>query len=223
MSCQVEVNARPGTARPRRSLLGRLGLGFGLAGGLAVGALFVGFLLFLGMLEETETAPPRHAEGVVALTGGADRIADAVALLAKGGADRLLISGVNPATSGIAIARLAPDARRLLQCCIELGYAAENTVGNAEETSRWVRQHKIRSLIVVTSNYHMPRALAEIAHAAPGVELLAFPVVTERSKAGGLLADGQRARLVLSEYLKYVIVLARLHLLPDRTGPSITA
>ena len=179
-----------------------------LAALLGAAALAAGFLLFVGTLEQTRTVPPRHAEGVVALTGGADRIADAVALLAGGRADRLLITGVNPGTTGDEIARLTPEARGLLDCCIELGYAAANTVGNAAETSHWARRHAIRSLIVVTSDYHMPRALAEIGHAAPGVELMAFPVLAaERAR----WTDGQRFRTVAWEYLKYVAVLARLH------------
>ncbi len=179
-------------------------------GALGLGA---GFLLFVGTLERDEAVPPRHAEGMVALTGGADRIADAVALLARGRADRLLITGVNPATSGSEIARLAPEARGLLGCCIELGYAAANTVGNATETGDWVRRHNIRSLIVVTSNYHMPRALAEIGQVVPDVELMAFPVVTARARAGDWWDNGGRLRVVAWEYLKYVAVLARLHLL----------
>ena len=181
---------------------------------LAMSALLAGFFVFLSVIEQDETRPPRHADGVVALTGGADRIEDAVALLAHGDADRLLITGVNPSTSATEIARLAPDARSLLGCCIELGYAAANTAGNAAETSRWARSHNIRSLIVVTSNYHMPRALAEIGDAAPDVALTAFPVVTGRARTGRWWSDGQRLRLVISEYLKYVMVLARLHIAP---------
>ncbi|UDL93358.1 YdcF family protein [Lichenihabitans sp. PAMC28606] len=194
----------------------------------ATGGLVAGFFLFVQTLDRSEPEPIHHAEGVVALTGGADRITDALELLANGNADRLLISGVNPNTSGPAIARLAPETRRLFDCCVELGYAAENTVGNALETRRWVRTHNIRSLIVVTSNYHMPRALAEIGHVVPGVELLAFPVVTERAKAGDWWVNGQRFRLVLAEYLKYVLALARLHFAdageagPRATSPSRT-
>ncbi len=186
-------------------VLGGLARLVALAGLLGAAVLAAGFVLFVVTLDDPSRAPPRHAQGVVALTGGADRVIDAVGLLARGHAERLLITGVNPDTTAPEIARLAPGARALFGCCIELGYAAANTVGNALETSRWVRRHAIRSLIVVTSDYHMPRALAEIAHAAPGVDLTAFPVVAERDRAGG------RLRTLAWEYLKYVAVLARLH------------
>lgn len=198
--------------------LGGLARLVALAGGLGAAALAAGFLLFVGAMGRVEPAPPPHAEGVVALTGGADRIAEAVDLLARGRADRLLITGVNPDTTGPEIARLTPAARGLLDCCIELGYAAANTVGNAAETSRWARRHAIRSLIVVTSDYHMARALAEIGHAAPGVELTAFPVPSDRGT--GLRGGGQRLRIMLWEYLKYLAVLARLHLAPDLAAPK---
>lgn len=150
-----------------------------------------------------------HAEGIVALTGGSDRISDAVDLVASGHASRLLITGVNQATSGEEIARLTPHFGALLDCCIDLGYDALNTIGNAAETRRWARSRGIsHSLIIVTSNYHMPRALLEIGHALPGVTLVPHPVVSERLRAG-LLSDPQVARLVALEYLKYVAALAR--------------
>jgi uncharacterized SAM-binding protein YcdF (DUF218 family) len=211
---RIEVGGSVQAYRPRRRLFRALAWVIGFSTALALGGLMAGFFLFVATLDRSETMPVRHAEGAVALTGGADRITDALDLLAKGDADRLLISGVNPSTSGLEIARLAPQAQKLFDCCVELGYAAENTIGNALETRRWVLTHNIRSLIVVTSNYHMPRALAEIGHAVPGVELLAFPVVTERAKAGDWWGNSQRLKLVVGEYLKYVAALVRLRFAP---------
>ena len=170
------------------------------------------FGFFLSRVEEDEAAPKRHAEGAVALTGGADRITDAIELLAQGSVDRLLITGVNPMTSRAEIAKLVPGTQALFGCCVELGYAAANTVGNAVETEQWVRAHHIRSLIVVTSNYHMPRALAEIGSALPDIELIAFPVVSERGRSRPWWSDPQSTRLIMSEYVKYVVAVVRLRL-----------
>ena len=179
-----------------------------------------GFQQFLSRIENNETAPGRHAEGAVALTGGADRIAEAIELLAKGEADRLLITGVNPLTSRAEIAKQAPGARDLFRCCIELGYDASNTIGNAAETERWVRAHHIRSLIVVTSNYHMPRAMAEIGSALPDIDLIAYPVVSEHGKGRPWWSDGQSARLIVWEYCKYVAAVVRLRLVPPKQKPT---
>ena len=191
-----------------------------LAGGLA---LAWSFASFLDRIAAAETPLNRHAEGAVALTGGADRISDAVELLAAGRADRLLITGVNPLTTRGEIVKQTPAARELIDCCIALGYEAANTVGNAAETERWVRANHIRSLIVVTSNYHMPRALAEIGSALPDVELLAYPVVSERGRARAWWADGPSARLIGWEYVKYLAATLRIGISPSLATDSGSA
>ncbi len=178
-------------------------------------ALAWSFTSFLAQIEpDTTPEPARHAEGAVALTGGPDRIAEAVELLARGDADRLLITGVNPSTSRANLAQQTPRARALYGCCIELGYEAANTVGNATETERWARAHHIRNLIVVTSNYHMPRALAEIGSLLPDVDLIAYPVVSDHDRRWW--ADASRARMIVTEYLKYMAAQVRLRLAPPR-------
>ena len=184
-----------------------LALSLCLAGGLG---LAWSFSAFLDRIATAEAPLSGHAEGAVALTGGPDRISDAVELLARGHADRLLITGVNPATTRGEIVRQTPAARTLIDCCIALGYEAANTVGNAAETERWAKANHIRSLIVVTSNYHMPRALAEIGSALPGVELTAFPVVSEHGRQHPWWSDGASARLILWEWVKYNAATLRI-------------
>ena len=197
--------------RPLRLGFGRLVLGLGVAGLLALG---VGFSHFAAMIETVERRPVSHAGGIVALTGGSERVPDAIALLFEGHADHLLITGVNPATTREDLARRVPNARALVECCVDLGYRAANTVGNAQETADWVRARHIRSLIVVTSNYHMPRALAEIAYELPGVELQAYPVVSERARTDVWWTDRERVQLVVREYVKYLVAITRQAVLP---------
>ena len=184
-----------------------LGLSLCLAGGLASAWSFTSFLDRIAAVEKPVDG---HAEGAVALTGGADRISDAVDLLAQGRADRLLITGVNPATTPGEIVKRTPAARGLIDCCIALGYDAANTVGNAAETERWVRANHIRSLIVVTSNYHMPRALAEMASVLPGVELKPYPVVSEHGRQHPWWTEAASARLLLWEWIKFNAATLRI-------------
>ena len=75
-------------------------------------------------------------------------------------------------------------------------------------------KRNIRSLIVVTSGYHMPRAMAEIAHQLPGVTLIAFPVFSEQLRAEPWWSSGATARLILLEYLKFVFAQVRMQVNP---------
>ena len=158
--------------------------------------------------------PPgeRKADAIVALTGAALRINDAVALLAAGRGQRLLITGVNPNTRGVQISRLMPEHRSWFACCVDLDHSALNTIGNAIETRRWARQRNFKSLIVVTSNFHMPRAMAELAAQLPDVTLLPFPVISERVRVENWWSSPSSARLLFSEYLKYIVAVVRIRL-----------
>ena len=106
----------------------------------------------------------------MALTGEGGRLAPAVLLLEHGGGKRLLITGVNKATTKRSLKTLLQDAGAAFDCCADLGFAAADTRGNAEEAAQWARQHNYRSLIVVTTSYHMPRSLAEFGAQMPDVE-----------------------------------------------------
>ncbi len=195
--------------------------GFACVAALVVG--FAGFLAFSQLIEQDEMRSVRPGVAVVALTGGSDRIEDALDLLEKGYAGRLLITGVNPSLTRADVARLAPRLARLIECCVDLGYEARNTIGNALEARQWLAAHDLRGpVIVVTSNYHMPRALAELAHELPGVELIPFPVVSERLRNGAWWNDLGVARLWAGEYVKYLVALARIQLRAPggETGPQ---
>jgi uncharacterized SAM-binding protein YcdF (DUF218 family) len=175
-------------------------------------AIVLGFIAFIWLLPSEEVKLTRDADGIVVLTGGTARVNDALELLATGRGKRLLISGVNPGTTMTDIAREVPDYGRFLACCVDLDYSAQNTLGNAVETRRWAVDRGFHSLIIVTSAYHMPRALAEIAHQLPGVTLIPFPVVSDRLRIEPWWSNGATTRLVLSEYLKYLFAQVRMRL-----------
>lgn len=174
----------------------------------------VGFVRFVSIVDQSERDPPRAADAIVALTGGAQRIGDAIELLRRGYGGRLLITGVNERTGRDEIARLSPGQRRLVECCVDLDYRARNTVGNAEETRRWVRENGFRSLIVVTSNYHMPRTMAELDHALPATAKIPHPVVTGAVDPAGWWSSFAATRLLASEYAKFLAVSVRTRLSP---------
>jgi len=151
-----------------------------------------------------------RADGIVVLTGASDeRIAAGLALLQQGKGKRMLVSGVNEKVQREELRQVQGAPRRLYDCCVDLGYDALDTLGNAEEIADWARDKAFGRLIVVTSDYHMPRALLEIRAAIPEAELFAYPVATRRLDNRRWWQDGRTARLVVTEYSKYLVVLAR--------------
>jgi uncharacterized SAM-binding protein YcdF (DUF218 family) len=179
---------------------------------LFVGAA-IGFVSFLSQLRGVETRPARNADGIVVLTGGSSRVSDAMELLAAGYGKRLLISGVHPTNAASDISRSLPDNQSLLlRCCVDLDRSAVNTRSNAAETRRWARERGFKSLIVVTSNYHMPRAIVELSHAMPDIDLIPFAVVGDKWRDEPWWTSGATFRLLLSEYAKYVAAEVRVRL-----------
>jgi uncharacterized SAM-binding protein YcdF (DUF218 family) len=158
---------------------------------------------FVGGIEAREPLATPRTDAIVVVTGGSQRVGDAIGLLGADRGARLLISGVNEKTSREELTRLNPAARDLLACCVDLDYRARNTIGNAIETRRWVRQHGFKSVLVVTSNYHMPRTLAEFAHAMPGLRLVAHPVVTDQLDSTGWWRRWATVKVLFPEYVKF--------------------
>jgi len=172
----------------------------------------VGFIGFLSQLRGAEIRPERQADGIVVLTGGSSRVSDAMDLLAGGYGKRLLISGVHPTNDASDISRSVPESKPLINCCVDLDYSAINTRSNAAQTRRWARERGFKSLIVVTSNYHMPRAIVELSHAMPDIDLIPFAVVGEKWRDEPWWTSGPTVRLLLSEYAKYVAAVLRVRL-----------
>ena len=174
-------------------------------------ALMAGFAVFANSVKNL--APPGlpKADGIVVLTGGDDRIAAGLELIAAGNGRRLLISGVHSSNR-------TPDVLRrhfggndhVFKCCIDLGYDATSTIGNADEARDWAETWGYRSLLVVTSSFHMPRSLAEFSHAMPRVKLIAYPVAPRHMSFDAWWRQRAPLRLLAGEYLKFLASAARL-------------
>jgi uncharacterized SAM-binding protein YcdF (DUF218 family) len=167
-----------------------------------------GFAIFLvAVLTAAPPNPMPHADGIIALTGGDDRVSTALALLAEHDAPLLLISGAGHGTYlGDFTIDNAPAATSYASE-ITLGHMADTTHGNALEAADWVRAHAIHTLIIVTADYHMPRALAELQSTLPGITLIAAPV---RPPAMRALLTWPTLRLLAGEYTKFLVVRAGL-------------
>lgn len=163
---------------------------------LALAVLWgLGFLWFWKTLPKPLEVSAR-TDGIVALTGGEGRLASAVTLLDQGLARRVLITGVHPDTGKRLLAAQLGVRSELMDCCVDIEHEAGNTVGNARAAAHWVREQNMRSVRLVTSDYHMPRALLEFRSALPEAEILPSPVVGPINMTG-----------LLGEYAKYSIRL----------------
>lgn len=156
---------------------------------------------------------PTKADGIVVLTGGADRIETALRLLADGVAPRLLISGAGRGSELAEFARRVPLDPAMIADRVTLGHIAATTNGNAAETEAWARRNNVRKLIVVTAGYHMPRALIEIERQLPDVELAPYPV---QPKALRGHVDVATVRLLAAEYDKLLAVRFGLNALAGK-------
>ncbi len=158
----------------------------------------------------TPAEDPAAADGVVALTGGSDlRLEAASRLLEDGKGRRLLVSGVNRQATRQDLLGVTGAAKPIFDCCVDLGFTAADTVGNAREAAEWARSLGYRSLILVTADYHMPRAMLELKAALPQARIAAYPVATPDLDARHWRSTADSARRMVVEYSKYLAILAR--------------
>ncbi len=206
---KVPVSGPAGKPPARRGPVRRLARMLGFAAVIVCACFFGGFLWFADWV--TALTPPADpkADAIVVLTGGSQRIDQAVELLRSGAGARLLISGVHPATSRNQIRRLTGSSDALFACCVDIGYDALDTIGNAAETVRWIHERNYRRILVVTNNYHMPRSLFELRRVAPGTEFIPYPVVRSDLKAKNWFADPDVLRALLVEYGKFTAASLR--------------
>ncbi len=186
-----------------------------------------GFFVFARKVAALAPEGRPVADAVVVLTGGEDRIAAGVGLVANEQGRRLLISGVNPLhASPVELARRIGGSEAVFRCCVDLGYGALDTIGNAIEARKWAERWGFRSLIIVTSGYHMPRSLAEFMRAMPGVALYAHPVASRHYRVSVWWRHFPTARLLAAEYVKFLASTAKLQfarLAGRLDAPSVAA
>ena len=187
---------------------------------IAMAGMFAGgFGLFANHVGAMSTpAQQMSADAIIVLTGGEARLTAALDLLKNGKGKRLLISGVNPATGPNQLRAATGSTRKLFNCCVDFDYEALDTIGNAEESAKWLRSHNFSSAILVTNNYHMPRSLLELGRQVDA-ELKPYPVVNRRLDEGRWLVEPDALRVLFTEYTKYLAALAR-GIVPASTGEA---
>ncbi|WP_442583673.1 YdcF family protein [Mesorhizobium sp. ASY16-5R] len=208
----METNSRDsrGTGHGRRPRLFAILRVSTLAVVAAAGLFAGGFGLFGTYVSKLTTpADVEPADAIIVLTGGQARLDAAIDLLKTGKGRRLLISGVNPVASRESLRAATGSDKALFSCCVDIDTAALDTIGNAEESAKWVQSHDYGSVILVTNNYHMPRSLLEMNRLVENTALQPYPVVNTRLDDGSWLTKPDALRVIFTEYTKYVAALAR--------------
>jgi uncharacterized SAM-binding protein YcdF (DUF218 family) len=176
---------------------------------LVVAVWLIGLWRFAEAIPRDVTAPDVRTDAIVVLTGGSLRVEGGLRLLAEGKAKKLFISGVYrgvDVTELLHVSRQSPDS---VACCVVLGHAADNTLGNAHETAQWIESEGYHSLRLVTASYHMPRSMLEFTRAMPDIEIVPNPVFPEFTQEAAWWQSRRSAALVASEYSKYLAALVR--------------
>ncbi|CAN1529601.1 COG1434 Uncharacterized conserved protein [Rhabdaerophilaceae bacterium] len=171
-----------------------------------------GFMLFVESIEAERPSSTPRADGIVVLTGGAERIGDGIRLLEDKKGDRLFISGVNVQVSVDQLQRTWPGHDAAFACCIDLDFRARNTIENALESAEWVKRNRFGSIILVTASFHLPRARLEFSAAIPGLIIVPYPVVPDQSRIERWWSDAAMVKLLAGEYSKFLIANLRVRL-----------
>ena len=174
--------------------------------GLAWGA---GLFAFAAAIPSVVADTTTRTEAIVVLTGGSGRLAEGLELLAGGKAGKLFVSGVYRGLDVAKLLELSKATPDEFECCVSIGHSADNTAGNAIETAAWLKGLGLRSLRLVTSGYHMPRALLEFHHVLGEAQLIPHAVFSDNVKQDRWWAWPGTSSLIVSEYNKYLLAWTR--------------
>ncbi len=173
-------------------------------------ALWIGgFLYFTNNIQISKPAFVPNVDGIVILTGSTRRLNDGFKLLNEGKAKRLLVSGVNLQVTKEELRVLTGQTKAVMDCCVDLGRLARDTVGNARETALWAKKNSFKSLIIVTSAYHLPRSMTELVSFLPGVTMVGYATHDEKIKLESWWSNPGTAMLLFREFNKYIYSLLR--------------
>jgi uncharacterized SAM-binding protein YcdF (DUF218 family) len=192
-----------------RGRLKRRAIGLGALVTLLLAAWVGGLAWFADQVPRRVDDTTSATDAIVVLTGGSARIDAGFQLLSNGLGRKLFVSGVYRGVEVNELLRLARQVPREVDCCVALGYTADDTTGNARETAEWMNAEGFRSLRLVTANYHMRRSLYEFRRAMPDIDIVPHPVFPKNVKREQWWLWPGTAKLITSEYNKYLLAVVR--------------
>ena len=162
----------------------------------------------------------KKSPNIVILTGGTNRIKDGLKIIEdfknlKNNNYKILVSGTGMGfTKSSLKKKLGPNFNsKLIQCCIDLDGVSKNTLTNASETFKWTSKNDIKEFILITSNYHMPRAILEFKNVMPNLKIYTYAITPKKHDIENWLSSYQTFSLVFTEYCKFIIASLRIKFL----------
>ena len=159
----------------------------------------------------------KKSSDIVILTGGTNRIKDGLKIINKFEKTSTFNSKILVSGTGKGFTKLSLEKKlnfnfdfNLIECCVELDNVSTNTYSNAYETLKWVKKNNIREFILITSNYHMPRAYLEFTNRMPDLKIFTYPIIPEKHNINNWLNSYETFSLIFSEYFKFLIANLRI-------------
>ena len=140
----------------------------------------------------------KEIEGIVVLTGDKFRILEGLKILNSKIGFKLLISGVNKEISIKEIKKEFPEFNQLFNCCVELESISTNTFENVREIFFWKKNNDIKNILLITSDYHLPRVELEVNRLLLDKETFYYGVKYDNQKIN------IRMKKLIVEYIKYL-------------------
>ena len=159
----------------------------------------------------------KNSSNIVILTGGTNRIKDGLKIInkfenASTFNSKILVSGTGKGFTKVSLEKKMnfDFDFNLIECCIELDSVSTNTHSNAYETLKWVKKNDIREFILITSNYHMPRAFLEFQNRMPNLKIFTYPITPKKHKINNWMNSFETFSLIFSEYCKFIVANLRI-------------
>ncbi|MEM6627165.1 MAG: YdcF family protein [Pseudomonadota bacterium] len=170
---------------------------------LACISVLADFLGFVGRSERYGPPQVGGADAVVVLTGAKGRRIVAAAAYAEAERLPLLVSGVHPSLDTQDIVELSGVQQAYFDCCVTVGQRAASTAENGLETANWARAAGYKRIVLVTSGYHVDRAMIELGRFMPEAEFVAYSVDTGDLTPSNWWRSPGEARRTFMQWLKY--------------------
>ena len=175
----------------------------------------IGLIEYKDKILSNITYISKKGSNIVILTGGTNRIKDGLQIVNKFEKSstfnsKILVSGTGKGFTKMSLAKSIDFDFNLIECCIELDSISTNTYSNAFETLKWVKKNNISEFILITSNYHMPRAYLEFKYRMPNLKIFTYPITPKKHNINNWLGSFQTFSLVLSEYCKFLVANLRI-------------